>query len=323
MISSAARVPRSSPPGRPADPAALTHAAVAAALEEGFVAAGVLAAEGPASFDVFSGWIRDGNHGDMRWLERDFDARRRYDAILPYARTVLAVAREVPGRGDGNVAKYARGEDYHSVVRRHLKRVVERIRPLSPPGSHFRVCVDTAPLLERDAARRAGLGSIGKNGMLIVPGVGSNVVLGEIVTDVALAPTATASGAGTDVCGPCTSCLDSCPTDAFLAPHLLEARKCLSYLTIEKRGPLAPEEEAALGGRLFGCDVCQDVCPWNASQDPSGPPRGPSASLPVASIVGISEEGFRSRFFEKALWRASWEGLVRNARIALAAEPSP
>ncbi len=317
MVSSEARLPRFPPPSRPADPAALAEAAVAAALEEGFAAAGVLAAEGPASFDVFSGWIRNGHHGDMRWLERDLEARRRYDAILPWARAVLAVAREVPGRGDGNVAKYARGEDYHRVVRRHLKRVVDRIRPLSPLGSHFRVCVDTAPLLERDAALRAGLGSIGKNGMLIVPGVGSNVVLGAIVTDVALAPTAPA--AGTDICGQCTACLDSCPTNAFLAPRLLDARKCLSYLMIEKRGPLRPEEEAALGGRLFGCDVCQDVCPWNESQDPCGPPRGPSASLPAASIAGISEEGFRSLFFETALWHASREGLARNARIALAA----
>jgi epoxyqueuosine reductase len=241
----------------------LSQAAIAAALEEGFAAAGILADEGPASFDVFSGWIRDGQHGEMRWLERDFEARKRYDAILPFARAVLAVAREVPGRGDGNVAKYARGEDYHRVVRRHLKRVVDRIRPLSPPGSHFRICVDTAPLLERDAALRAGLGSIGKNGMLIVPAVGSNVVLGEVVTDVALAPTAAPEG-NPDVCGSCTACLDGCPTDAFVAPRVLDARRCRSYLTIEKRGPLSPDEEAALGGRLFGCDDCQDVCPWNA-----------------------------------------------------------
>ena len=256
-------------------------------------------------------------------MERDFDARRRYDAILPWARAVLAVAREVPGRGDGNVAKYARGEDYHRVVRSHLKRVVDRIRPLSPPGSHFRVCVDTAPLLERDAAVRAGLGSIGKNGMLIVPGVGSNVVLGEIVTDVALAPSAALPGVGTDVCGRCTACLDECPTDAFVAPRLLDARRCVSYLTIEKRGPLSPEEEASLGGRLFGCDVCQDVCPWNAHLDPCGPARGPSASLSAASVVGISESGFRHRFFGTAVWRATPEGLSRNARIALAAERRP
>ncbi len=262
---------------------ALSEATVSAALEEGFTAAGVVSAAAPATFDLFSAWIREERHGGMRWLERDFEARKRYDAILPFACAVLAVAREVPGRGEGNVAKYARGEDYHRVVRRHLKRVVDRIRLLSPPGSHFRVCVDTAPLLERDAAVRAGLGSIGKNGMLIVPGVGSNVVLGEIVTDVALASTAAAPGESPDVCRTCTACLEGCPTGAFVAPRVLDARKCISYLTIEKRGPLAPEEEAALGGRLFGCDVCQDVCPWNAHQDPSGPPRGPSASLSPAS----------------------------------------
>ncbi|MFI5180283.1 MAG: tRNA epoxyqueuosine(34) reductase QueG [Thermoanaerobaculia bacterium] len=322
MSSFAARASLFPPPGSPADPAALSQAAVAAALAEGFVAAGVVVASGPASFDLFSAWLREGRHGEMRWLERDSEARRHYDSILPFARAFLAVAREVPGRGDGSVAKYARGEDYHRVVRRHLKAVVDRIRPLSPPGSHFRVCVDTAPLLERDAAVRAGLGSIGKNGMLIVPGVGSNVVLGEVLTDVALAPTATSPEGDADICGRCTACLDSCPADAFVSPRVLDARKCVSYLTIEKRGALAPDEEATLDGRLFGCDVCQDVCPWNAHQDPSGPPRGPSASLSPASVAQISESEFRRSFFETAVWRATREGLVRNARVVLASGSS-
>jgi len=320
MRSAASRGPRFPPPPLPEDSAALSRAAVNAALAEGFVAAGIVAAREPASFPIFERWIAGGYHGEMRWLERDFDARRRYDAVLPHARSVLVVARAVPGSGDGNVARYARGEDYHRVVRRHLRRVVGRIRPLAPKGSHFRVCVDTAPVLERDAAVRAGLGGIGKNGLLIVPGVGSNVVLGEILTDVALAPTAAPRDAEADLCGSCTACLDSCPTEAFLAPRLLDARKCVSYLTIERRGPLTAEEEAALGGRLFGCDVCQDVCPWNAADDPAGPVRGPAASVSPAEAVRLSEEDFRRRFFDSAVWRATRDGLVRNAEAALRRE---
>lgn len=255
----------------------------------------------------------------MAWLERDFELRRRWDSILPFARALVAVAREVPGRGDGNVARYARGEDYHRVVRRHLKRVVEGLRPLAPKGSHFRTCVDTAPLLERDAAVRAGLGSIGKNGMLIVPGVGSNVVLGEILTDAALAPTAP-RGAPPDVCGTCVACLDACPTQAFVAPRVLDSRKCLSYLTIEKRGPFTPDEEASLEGRLFGCDACQDACPWNAHQRPSDPPRGPAATLDPRPLTLLDESEFRRRFFETALGRATRDGLARNAAAALRRE---
>ena len=320
MRSATARAPRFPPPPLPADPVALSRAAVEGALAEGFVAAGIARAEAPVSFDVFARWIRDGHHGEMTWLMRHFEARRRFDAILPFTRAVLAVAREVPGRGDGNVAKYARGDDYHHVVRRHLARVIDAIRPLAPKGSRFRVCVDTAPLLERDVAVQAGIGSLGKNGLLIVPGVGSNVVLGEILTDVALAPTGAPLDRDADVCGSCTTCLDSCPTQAFVSPGLLDARRCLSYLTIEKRGPLTPEEETALGGRLFGCDVCQDVCPWNAALDPTGFVRGPTAWFDPAAIAQLTEGAFRRRFFETSIWRATWAGLVRNARAALKVE---
>jgi epoxyqueuosine reductase len=320
MRSAAARAPRFPPPPLLDDPAAVSAAAVEAALAEGFVAAGVAAARSPASFDVFSRWVRDGRHGEMRWLERDFEARRQFDAILPYTCAVIAVAREVPGLGDGNVAKYARGDDYHGVLRRHLTRVIARIRPLVPRGSHFRVCVDTAPLLERDVAVQAGLGSLGKNGLLIVPAVGSNVVLGEILTDVALAPTAAPRDGEADLCGSCTACLDSCPTQAFVSPRLLNAKRCIAYLTIEKRGSLTPEEEVALDGRLFGCDVCQDVCPWNAALDPMGPARGPAASLDPAAVARLTEADFRSRFFGTAVWRATCAGLVRNARAALERE---
>jgi epoxyqueuosine reductase len=213
------------------------------------------------------------------------------------------------------VAQYAWGEDYHRVVRRHLKAVVEDLRALAPRGSHFRVCVDTAPLLEREIAARAGLGFLGKNGLLIVPGLGSHVVLGEVLTDVVLAPTASPRDPGADRCGACTACLDACPTSAFVAPRVLDARRCISYLTIEKRTPFTEAEEASLSGRLFGCDACQDVCPFNVARG-AGPLEG-AASLDPEEILALSAEAFRARFFGSAIWRATHEGLARNAAAAV------
>jgi epoxyqueuosine reductase len=290
---------------------------VESARARGFVAAGVLAASRPLTWDRFWDWLREGLHGEMAYLERDAAARRRFDSILPFTKSVIAVARPVPGTGRGNVAAYARGEDYHRGVRRHLKGVIEDLRPLAPAGSHFRVCVDTAPLLEREVAVRAGLGFIGKNGMLIVPGVGSHVVLGEILTDVTMAPSTAPDADGPDRCGSCTACLEACPTQAFLAPRVVDSKKCVSYLTIEKRGPFSPAEEAALSGRLFGCDDCQDSCPFNAALDPNGPARGPAASLDPEEILALDEAGFRRRFFHSAIWRATRSGLARNARAAV------
>ncbi|HMA28391.1 MAG TPA: tRNA epoxyqueuosine(34) reductase QueG [Thermoanaerobaculia bacterium] len=312
------RAPRQPPPPLPADPAGLSRAAVDSALARGFAAAGVLAASGPLSFDRYREWLEKGLHGEMTYLERDAAARERFDSVLPYTRSVLAVARAVDGHGPGNVARFARGEDYHRVVRRHLKAVAEDLRPLVPRGTHFRACVDTAPLLEREIAARAGVGFLGRNGLLIVPGLGSHVVLGELLTDAALAPTAAPADPGADRCGTCTACLDACPTGAFVAPRLLDARKCVSYLTIEKRSPFTEAEEAALEGRLFGCDTCQDVCPFNAARSLGSP--GPAASLDPEEIFALGADEFRRRFFASSIWRATHEGLARNAAASLRRE---
>ena len=160
--------------------------------------------------------------------------------------------------------------------------------------------------------------SSGRTDCSIVPGAGSHVVLGEILTDVALAPTAAPVDPGADRCGSCTACLDACPTGALVAPRVLDARKCLSYLTIEKRTPFTAAEEAALGGRLFGCDDCQDVCPFNGVRGVV--PGGPAASIDPGDILALTDEGFRARFFGSAVWRATRPGLARNAAAALRRE---
>ena len=303
----------------PEDPVGLSRAAVRAALDHGFAAAGVVVGSRSEGWDGFRAFLDRGRHGGMDWLVRDAEARRTVESILPFAKAVLCVARDVPAGGPGNVARYARGEDYHDAVRRDLKAVVAAIRRLSPAGAHFRVCVDTAPVLEREWAVRAGLGFVGKNGMLIVPGVGSHVVLGEVLTDVALAPTAASVDPTWERCGGCAACLDACPTEAILAPRVVDARLCLSYLTIEKRGPFTPEEASWLGGRLFGCDDCQDACPYNAGPRWSEPVAEPPASLDPAAAAALDDEGFARTFARSAIRRATAEGLRRNARAALEA----
>ena len=229
-------------------PSDFSRAAVRAALDQGFVAAGVAAGPLSEGWTGFRAFLDGGLHGEMEFLERDSEARRSLDSILPYAKAALCVAREVPPGGAGNVARYARGEDYHDAVRRELKAVVASLRRMAPQGAHFRVCVDTAPVLEREWAVRAGLGFVGKNGMLIVPGVGSHVVLGEVLTDLALAPTATTWDGTWEKCGGCRACLDGCPTSAILAPRVVDARRCLSYLTIEKTQRLHAGRGIVAGG---------------------------------------------------------------------------
>ncbi len=317
--------PRHSPPEPPPDPEILGRMAVSTAMAHGFAAAGILAARGPSSWASFRSWLDGGSHGGMEWLERDSEPRRGFSEILPFCASILSVAYAVPGGGAGNIARYARGDDYHRAVRSRLKEVVSSLRPRFPSGTHFRVAVDTAPLLEREVALRAGLGFIGKNGMLIVPGAGSHVVLGELLTDVPLGAASAAPDPSEvlrfDRCGECRACLDGCPTGAFLAPPFLDARKCLSYLTIEKRGPFEPWEREALGGKLFGCDVCQDVCPWNPPVPPSPGGGGdrpfPPAWLDPAGVAELDAAEFGRTFFPTALWRATYSGLVRNARAAL------
>ncbi len=217
----------------------------------------------------------------------------------------------------GQVARYARGTDYHDVLRGKLKQLLRWLQTESP-GTQGRGVVDTAPLLERDFARRAGLGWFGKNTMLIHKKIGSYFLLGALLLDLPLEPDAPFAP---NHCGTCTACLDACPTQAFPAPGVLDARRCISYLTIELRGPIPMELREPMADWVFGCDICQEVCPWNRKAPPGFDPdlkaRPELESLDLVEVLSLSDAEFRSRFKGTALYRSKRRGLLRNAAIVL------
>jgi epoxyqueuosine reductase len=276
-------------------------------------------------------WLARGYHGDLDYLKGPGD-RADPRALLADAKTIVVVAlsyapdsppiplrRSVEGEPlTGIVARYARGEDYHLVMKQKLEALRAECVRLVGRDVAARVCVDTAPLLEHEAARLAGVGFSAKSTLTIVPGLGSFVLLGELLLDVELPSTAPAQGG----CGRCRACLDACPTGAFVDAHVLDARRCISYLTIEHQGPIPRELRAAIGTRVFGCDVCQDVCPFNAS--PSPRPRAselaPKRELEELDLVGLLElgaAGYRKLTKRTALRRVKASTLARNAAVAL------
>jgi epoxyqueuosine reductase len=229
---------------------------------------------------------------------------------------------DVPIRGF--VARYARGRDYHGVLKERLWSLAEAIGVFAGRDVAARPCVDSAPVLERDLAEAAGLGFTGKNTMLITPGLGSYTLLGELLLDVEVAPTPVAERDIKQRCGTCRACLDACPTQAFPAPFVLDARRCVSYLTIEHRGTIEPALRPGLGTMVFGCDVCQDACPFNAraperhAPDPELAPRAPDSGAPdLLRLLALGANQYRRRVEGTALRRASREQLVRNVCVAL------
>jgi epoxyqueuosine reductase len=221
------------------------------------------------------------------------------------------------GKFPARVARYAQGADYHAVVRERLRQLGRWLSE-QRPGCWGRGVVDTAPLLERDFARRAGLGWFGKNTMLLHPRQGSWFVLGGLLVDLDLVPTHSFE---TSHCGTCTACLDACPTGAFAGPFLLDARKCISYLTIELKTAVPDAWRPAIGDWLFGCDICQEVCPWNRKALPGDPALAPRADLvgiDAIELLGLSEEVFRNRFEGTALYPRPGRAVVlRNAALVL------
>jgi len=292
----------------------------------GFDLAGIAPATSADSFDHLSDWLRRGFAGEMGYLLRHAEARRHPASILPNVRSVVMVGMNYESRETaagkahaecGRVARYARGLDYHAVLKGRLKCLLDWIQR-EMPECRGRGVVDTAPLLERDFARRAGLGWFGKNTMLINKRLGSYFFLGALLLDIELRADPPHE---TSHCGTCTACLDACPTGAFTAPGELDSRKCISYLTIELRGPIPVPFRSEIGDWLFGCDVCQEVCPWNkkapSANEASWRARPDLQALDAVELLGLSEEDFRRRFHDTALLRPGRRGLLRNAAIVL------
>jgi epoxyqueuosine reductase len=287
------------------------------AEREGFSRVGIARADPPPRFERFRDWIGAGRHAGMAYLEKTVEVRASPGNLLPGARSVVCLAalyRSAPLRAaDGSlVARYAAGPDYHGTLRKSAIRVANSVRRRLEGSFRWRVCVDSTPLAERSFAAAAGLGWIGKNGCLIDRELGSWLLLAEIVTDIDLPPDDPVA----ELCGSCVRCLESCPTDAFLGPGLLDAARCLAYWTIESRGPIPHDVKAALGDRVFGCDVCQEACPWNgAVTDAPDSPKVPTR----AEWIAMGKGEWRRRFGATALNRAGRRGIQRNAAASAGA----
>ncbi len=320
-------------------PGALADALKARALEEGFSLAGVASVEASSHADFYRTWIAADRHGEMAYLARPDAIRRRSDLAetLPSVRSCLVVAHEYavpdpPGlpadRSLAVVARYARGDDYHDVVLTKLERILEWLDARMDGGALGRAYVDTGPILERELGRRAGLGWFGRNTMLIHPDRGSYFFLGVLLLDVELPADPPFAE---DRCGTCRACLDACPTGALLgrdatgAP-VMDARRCISYLTIELRGSIPVDLRPAIGNRVYGCDICQEVCPWNdrfarPTEEPAYAPRrelqGPSLVALAERLLGVDEAGFRALFPRSPVRRARRDGLLRNVCVGL------
>jgi epoxyqueuosine reductase len=301
-------------------PASLDSAFVkSAARRAGFHLCGIARAAplDPAPLDRM---LAIGGDADMAWLRTQRAARLDPARLLPGARSVVAVALsyhagDVPPRAEGEVARYARGRDYHAVMKRKLARLAGDIAARDPGARTF-ASSDIAPVMEKAWAERAGIGWVGKNGCLITEAHGSWVVLGTVLVDRDLEPDAPHP----ERCGSCEACLPACPTRAIPEPGLVDARRCISFWTIERRGDIPADMAGRLGRWVFGCDECQTVCPWNRrlapSADPDLAPRPGQDALSVDELLGLTEDGYRRRFYGTAIARARYDGLLRNAILA-------
>jgi epoxyqueuosine reductase len=305
----------------------------------------------------YRAWLAAGYHGEMGYLARPDAVAKRdaLDRVLSGVRCVLTVGinyhtmrlppklRDDPSRGI--IASYAWGEDYHNVLVPRLRQLAEFVESKLGEPVVSRAYVDTGPVLERELAARAGLGFVGKNTNLIDPRLGSWLFLGELLLAVDIGPPgAVRAVLARDVhndsshglaqllergtCGRCTRCLDACPTEAFVAPYLLDARRCISYLTIELKGPIPRHLRPLMGNRIFGCDICQEVCPWNRrfaqpTAEPAFQPRQGSIAPPLLELIGLDKacrgtaHDFGQRFRNSPVERAKRRGLLRNAAVAL------
>jgi epoxyqueuosine reductase len=302
----------------------ITRALKEEARRLGFDLAGACPAVGPAGLSRFHDWLSAGYAGEMHYLADRRDAYAHPEHVLSGVRSLLVLAMNyhttapaVPAPGAGRVSRYAWGGDYHDVVHERLRRLCA-FHQEQVPDAGVRGVVDTAPLLEREFAQLAGLGWIGKNTLLLNRQLGSWFFLAALLTDVELQYDQPHEA---DHCGTCRACLDACPTEALIEPYVLDARRCISYLTIELRGPIPLDLRSGMGDWVFGCDICQDVCPWNhrpaATEEAGFQPGEGTNPLALAPLFDLDDDAFRRRFRHSPLWRAKRRGLLRNAAVVL------
>ena len=272
-------------------------------------------------------WLARGYHGTMAWMSRAVERRVDPSTLLPGARSVVAVALNYytdqvhpPAPGQGKISRYAWGDDYHDIVGSKLQALLSWMQK-EYPGSGGKIYVDTGPVMDKVWAQRAGIGWEGKHTNVITQEMGSWVFLGEVITTLALEPDEPAP----DHCGTCTLCIEACPTQAIVEPYVLDANLCISYLTIEHRGEVAPELAGAFGGWIYGCDICQDVCPWNQkfsgnTGEPGFAPREGNLAPELEEWATMTQEQFSARFRHSPVKRTKHGGLMRNVGIALEGE---
>ena len=293
----------------------------------GFELVGISSVADPLHEESFADWLRLGYAGEMAYLTRTEEARRHPGSWLPWARSVVSVAmnyytpfpRETapPGTTRGWISRYAWGDDYHTLLERRLDSLIAWICGEVGDTVQSRAYVDTGPVLEREFSGRAGIGWIGKNTHLISPKRGSWFFLGELFLNLDLPPDRSI----VDRCGSCDLCLKACPTNAFVGPYRLDARRCISYLTIELKGSIPVEMRPLIGDHVFGCDICQDVCPYNAkatpSEEPAFQPRDGLYAPELIPLLTLTDEEFRARFKGSAIKRPKRRGFLRNVAVAL------
>ena len=299
----------------------ITAAVKKLAMEAGFARVGIASVDADLHAEQFRKWLARGYHADMAYMKRNVANRLAPALLVDGARSVICLAVACGGgdarAGDAFVARYARGRNYHKVLKKRCRHLMDQIRGIAPEFAG-RAFVDSGPVAERALAAAAGLGWIGRNGCLVAPGLGSYILLCEIICNLALAP----DGPIASQCTDCNACVSACPTGAIVEDGLVDSRRCISYLTIENRGEIAPDLRPLMGTRVFGCDTCQEVCPHNrdlpagdSELAAAGPPLGGAG---IADILTWRAEDWDRATRGSAARRATYEMLLRNARIAAA-----
>jgi epoxyqueuosine reductase len=329
----------------------LADKVVGRALDLGFDAVRIAPVRQPLTIDTYRAWLSNDYHGEMAYLSRPDAKAKRADLnrLLPGTRSVIAVAANYHS-GDlpceihddpsiGIISSFARGSDYHTVLTPRLQRLGAFVQQELGSDIPCRAYVDTGPILEREIAARAGLGFVGKNANLIHPRFGSWLLLGELLLPVAISTDHTngeAAGPTGELsellrrgtCGRCTRCLEACPTGAFVAPYVLDSRRCISYLTVELKGHIPTDLRPLIGNRIFGCDVCQQVCPWNRrfarpTAEETFRPKPDTSAPQLLDLISLDDAAFRRRFRDTPVRRSKRRGLLRNVAVALGNWASP